>query len=245
MTKVAIITGSNGGIGQQLCKSFTDNGYHVIGTDVHKSSKFTIGDYVSINLDKLCNNKKYRDDYITKLSSSCQSGLDVLINNAALQIVKPIEKLSFEDWQLTMNVNFNSVFLLVKGLYEKLELNKGCVINISSIHANLSKPGFSSYAASKAGLVGLTKSLAVELGKNIRINAVCPAAIETEMLKEGFSKNPELLDELNKYHPVGKIGSPTDIAHAVLYLADDKSSFINGATLTLDGGISSKLHDPE
>lgn len=243
--KTILITGSNGAIGQGLCQSFTENGWWVIGTDLEENSKGNTSAYLSIDLNLLCTDITYCDQVIKGILSECKEGLDVLVSNAATQILAPIEDLTFKNWQKTLNVNLNSVFILIKELLPKLEKKQGNVVNIASIHATLTKPNFSAYATSKAALVGLTKSLAVELGSRIRVNAICPAAIDTPMLHEGFVDNPDGLKELIKFHPTHSIGAVLDMTSAVLFLADNNNTFLNGAILDLDGGISKKLHDPE
>ena len=242
--KTILITGSNGAIGQGLCQSFTENGWRVIGTDLEENSKGNTSAYLAIDLNLLCTDINYCDQVIKGILSECKEGLDVLVNNAATQILAPIEDLTFKNWQETLNVNLNSVFILIKELLPKLEKKKGNVVNIASIHATLTKPNFSAYATSKAALVGLTKSLAVELGSRIRVNAICPAAIDTPMLHEGFVDNPDGLKELIKFHPTHSIGSVKDVISVVLFLVDN-NTFLNGSILNLDGGISSCLYDPE
>lgn len=243
--KTILITGSNGAIGQGLCKSFMENGCRVIGIDLEKSSKGNTSVYLSIDLNLLCANTNYCDQVMKGIVSECRDGLDVLVNNAATQILAPIEELTFENWQQTLNVNLSSVFILIKELLSKLEERKGNVVNIASIHATLTKPSFSAYSTSKSALVGLTKSLAVELGSRIRVNAVCPAAVDTPMLREGFVNNPGKIHELESFHPTHYIGRVQDVVSAVLFLADNNNIFVNGSVFDLSGGILSKLHDPE
>ena len=241
--KTALITGSNGAIGQGLCRGLKYDGYYVIGTDIEKNSKKNTDAYIAIDLDKLCNDTHYREQSIKSILQQCDDGLDVLINNAATQILNPISKLTVQDWNKTINVNLNSAFILIKELLENLKKTKGSVINVASIHAQLTKPNFSSYATSKAGLIGLTKSLSVELGAQVRVNAISPAAISTPMLEAGFSKDQKARAELDAHHPTEGIGTVDDIVSAVLYLSQAEN-FINGTIINIDGGIGSRLHDP-
>jgi NAD(P)-dependent dehydrogenase (short-subunit alcohol dehydrogenase family) len=117
-------------------------------------------------------------------------------------------------------------------------------VHIGSIHSQLTKPGFTAYATSKAALAGLTRAMAVELGGTVRVNAIQPAAIATPMLEAGFADAPHLKSQLDAFHPTGAIGSPADVARAVLFLLDPVNSFLNGCVLPLGGGIHSRLHDP-
>jgi len=127
---------------------------------------------------------------------------------------------------------------------EKLKVSKGSVVNITSIHAALTKPGFSTYAMSKAAMDGMTRSLAVELGRDVRINAIAPAAISTPLLEAGFENRLDEFKQLADMHPTGKIGTPADVASLALYLVSEEAAFINGSILGLDGGIRGRLHDP-
>jgi NAD(P)-dependent dehydrogenase (short-subunit alcohol dehydrogenase family) len=133
---------------------------------------------------------------------------------------------------------------LTQKLFSLLEKARGSVVNISSIHAKLTKPEFSCYATSKAALLGLTKSMAVELGSKVRINAICPAAVSTPMLLAGFDGQSEAYEILSSMHPVGRIAEPSEVAKLALFLASKDAQFINGSSLELDGGIGSRLHDP-
>ena len=242
--KTVLITGSNGAIGQGLCQNFAENDWRVIGIDLDENSTGNTNTYFSIDLNRLCIDDSYCDQSIRDILDKCNSGLDVLVNNAATQILAPVEELTFKNWERTININLNSVFILIKGMLSKLEKKKGSVVNISSIHATLTKSNFSAYATSKAALVGLTRSLAVELGSKIRINAICPAAIDTPMLQESFIDNPDGLVELGNFHPTVCIGNVKDVVNAVLFLTDSDNTFLNGSIVNLDGGISGALHDP-
>jgi len=241
-----LITGANGGIGQALCALFQQNGWFVVATDIQHTRQAACDRYVSADLLKLSSESSYREDRLRELRACLPEpeNLDALINNAARQVVAPVEKLTASDWQDTFSVNVTAPFLLVQGLLKELERSHGTVINIGSIHAQLTKPHFSAYATSKAALVGLTRALAVELGGRVRVNAVCPAAVSTPMLVAGFEGDPEGLAKLASYHPSRCIGTPEDVAGVVLALASSLSNYVNGSIINLDGGISSRLFDP-
>lgn len=243
--KSIIITGATGSIGQGLCKGFKDKGWRVIGTDYAESCNLNIDSYISIDLDRLCKDSLYCKKCIKHIKNECSGGLDALINNAAIQILESVENLTFKDWQKTININLNSIFILIKELLTSLEMARGSVVNISSIHASLTKTNFSAYTTSKAGLVGLTKALAVELGEKVRVNALCPAAITTPMLEASFSGNQQKLSDLKYFHPTKSIGAIEDVVRASIFMIDSNNNFLNGAIINLDGGISSRLYDPE
>lgn len=241
-----LITGAGGGIGVALCREFTQAGYRVIATDIMAGAPKLMCDvYISIDLDKMCRDAVIRDEAMAAVRSAVESGkLAAIVNNAALQVVKPVEALTADEWTSTFNVNVIAPFLLVQGMLSELEAGQGCVVNVSSIHAKLTKPEFAAYATSKAAMDGLTRSLAVELGGRVRVNAIAPAAISTPMLMAGFEGREAEFELLGAMHPTGKIGRPEEIAELALYLVADAPPFLNGATLTIDGGIGARLHDP-
>ncbi|CAG4884362.1 putative Protein FixR [Georgfuchsia toluolica] len=244
--RAAIITGSAGGIGAALCRAFAEAGYYVVGTDQALPEEATASHaYVPVDLDQFCTDEKARVAAMARIRHALEARpLGVLINNAALQVVKPVERLTVEDWSRTLNINLVAPFLLTQAFLPELEAANGSVINIGSIHAALTKPEFTAYATSKSALGGLTRSLAVELGRRIRINAICPAAIATPMLLAGFEGKKAALADLAGMHPVGRLGEPGEVAALALFLASDDAKFINGAEFGLDGGMRARLHDP-
>jgi NAD(P)-dependent dehydrogenase (short-subunit alcohol dehydrogenase family) len=246
MMRTVLITGANGGIGQALCAAFHSDGWHVVGSDRHQSAAASCDQYVAADLSRLAAETGYREDFICRIRDRLKEPgkLAALINNAALQIVAPVDRLTAEDWRRTCDVNVIAPFLLAQGLLKELEAAGGAVINVASIHAMQTKAGFSAYATSKAALLGLTRALAVELGNRVRVNAVCPAAVATPMLIEGFKGDEEKLSALASHHPSRCIGKPEELASFVIMLASGVSSFVTGVVLNFDGGISARLHDP-
>lgn len=243
--KTVLVTGANGAIGQALCGEFKGAGWRVIASDQDEEAAFSVDDYISIELKRFCNDFEYQKKVGSMLLMELpDNSLDALINNAAVQVIAPVEELTMEDWTSTLDVNLTAPFFLIKMLFSNLQKSKGSVINIASIHAGLTKPNFTAYATSKAALVGLTRSLAVELGSRVRVNAICPAAISTPMLKSGVDGSSQGLAKLASFHPSGCIGLPEDVAELALYLAASNNKFLNGAVIGLDGGITSRIHDP-
>ena len=249
MSKFAVITGSSGGIGSALVDAFLSDNYSVVGIDTTDSGRNSVG-FVEINADlfEFTKNENYREQILNQIKNHLPERLDdfVLINNAAVQILNPVSKLNLSDWDKTLTVNTMAPFFLVQGFLEQLTKTHGHVINISSIHSRLTKANFSCYATSKAALEALTRSLALELSANgVSVNAIAPAAIATQMLKDGFAESPEKLKELESYHPAGMIGSPEQLASFVKSVVGQRGGFLNGAILEFNGGIGSRLHDPE
>jgi NAD(P)-dependent dehydrogenase (short-subunit alcohol dehydrogenase family) len=242
MQKQVLITGVNGGIGQALAKGFKDAGYYVFGIDLEEGYDVECDRFIALDIDRYVREAEYRV-HMTAILDQVVKRLDVLINNAAVQRLGRLDQVRLEDWQETFNVNLTGPMLLSKLFLQRLEDARGSIINIGSIHQQLTKPEFVAYATSKSALIGLTKALAVDLEDKVRVNAISPAAIETDMLREGFVNNPEALDHLEDLHPVKRIGLPEDVARLALFLAEESDGFIHGANFTLDGGISSVLTD--
>lgn len=243
-TGSVVITGCSGGIGVALTQAFHTEGYYVIGIDRNSPSKDAcIDHYMPFDLENI-QDEKIHIELQEEILSACKYPLRCLINNAACQVVSDSQQLSLSDWRQTLVVNLLAPFVLTQILASGLQKSNGSVINMASIHSQLTKPGFVAYATSKSALSGLTKAMAVELGSKIRINAIAPAATDTPMLRSGFTDFETQYEALSLAHPVGRIGSVKEVAEVALFLASSRASYINGATIPVDGGISARLHDP-
>jgi NAD(P)-dependent dehydrogenase (short-subunit alcohol dehydrogenase family) len=244
MRTAVIVTGISGGIGAALRAAFEHAGDRVIGLD-RKRPAARLRDFVNADLEALCVDARARARTLAQLREQLAGArLRALVNNAATQIVKPFPALTADDWGRTLNVNLVAGALLTQAFTKDLERARGSVVNIASIHARLTKPGFAAYATSKAALVGLTRSLAVELGGRVRVNAICPAAIDTPMLRQGFARRPAGLRRLARFHPAGRIGTSAEVAELAVFLASERAGFVTGQAWGLDGGIGAMLHDP-
>ncbi len=241
-----LITGAAGGIGRALVARFAAAGYDVIATDISPSSAdLPCRHYLPIDLARTVEDDAYAGQQFATIVDCLEGkGLRALINNAAIQILGGVDSLTRADWRQTLDVNLLAPFVWTQMLVKQLEGVEGSVINISSIHARLTKQNFVAYATSKAALSGMTRALAVDLRGRVRVNAIEPAAIETPMLKAGFSSKPELYAQLAHCHPQGRIGTPDEVAGLALALVSDELQFMNGANVVLDGGISARLFDP-
>jgi NAD(P)-dependent dehydrogenase (short-subunit alcohol dehydrogenase family) len=172
--------------------------------------------------------------------------VDVLVNNAGIEIEKTIETLTAADWDRVMNVNLRGAFLLTKEILPLFPKSGGSIVNISSIHATHAFPDSIPYACSKAGMVALTRNLALDLAtRRIRVNCICPGYIDTRLWDrylETVSNPAELANQTTALHPVGRRGTPEDVSEAALFLASDNSSFITGTELVVDGGLTVRAH---
>jgi NAD(P)-dependent dehydrogenase (short-subunit alcohol dehydrogenase family) len=242
----AVVTGAAGGIGQAMVATFADAGYSVIATDVAPQPRgLDCTEYLQVDLALTVTDEAYAEDVFSRIRAMLGTdGLHVLINNAAVQILGGVDSLSRTDWASTLNVNLLAPFLWTQALIGPLEAARGCVVNVSSVHARLTKRGFVAYATSKAALSGMTRAMAVDVGGRVRVNAIEPAAVDTCMLRAGFAGHLEALTRLAACHPIGRMARPEEIAQLARSIADGGFSFAHGACLSLDGAISSVLHDP-
>ena len=241
-----IITGACGGIGGELVKAYRAEGFRVIAVDLKDVSIFPPDvEYLSLDISRIVEDQRARSDLKSAIKKRIGNDrLCALINNAAVQIVKRIEDIQIEDWSLTLNTNLLAPFFISQMFLDELESGDGSIVNISSVHARQTKKNFTVYATSKAGLSSLTRLMAIELGNRIRVNAIEPGAISTQMLEDSFRTQPENRIRLDELHPMGRIGEPSEVAQLALFLTSSKAKFINGATIAIDGGIRNQLHDP-
>jgi NAD(P)-dependent dehydrogenase (short-subunit alcohol dehydrogenase family) len=237
-----IVTGAAGSIGGALVTAFEAGGWRVVSIDRQALARenHVVGD-IAYCADPA--HPEYQR-IVGELQLATNGALKALIHNAAHQVVKATEDLLLQDWQTTLAVNLMAPFWLSMAFRAELEQNHGSVLAISSIHEKLTKPGFVAYATSKAALSGMMRAMAVDLGDRIRCNAICPAAIATPMLRAGFDGRPEAFRQLEAHHPVGRIGTPQEVADTAFFICSDAATFMNGACLDLSGGISARLHDP-
>jgi NAD(P)-dependent dehydrogenase (short-subunit alcohol dehydrogenase family) len=244
--RYALITGANGGIGVALCSAYTDAGYTVIATDMqeHPVPGLRMNCYLQLNLIEFVEDSAYARQVFEKLDNIIDSsGLACLVNNAAIQILGGVESLTREDFNTSLQTNTLAPFFLSQALLKHLEKAKGSIVNISSIHAKLTKRNFVAYATTKAALSGMTKAMAVDIGNKVRVNAIEPAAVDTPMLKAGFLADENKIEALRKMHPTGNIAESHEIASVAIMLTDNTLPFLNGAIIEINGGINSCLKD--
>ena len=240
--KVALITGGGRGIGRSICESFAENGCNVAFT--YNSSKEAAEDLVKELKKYDVKVKSYKSDasdhdksveLIDNVISDFER-IDVLVNNAGITKDNLLMRMSPSDFKDVVNVNLGSVFNLTKSSIKIfLKQKEGSIINISSIVGVKGNAGQSNYAASKAGIIGFSKSIALELGsRNIRCNVVAPGFIETDMTD---SLSDDVLEKWKESIPLKRSGKPNDVGNACVFLASDLSSYITGQVLQVDGGL--------
>jgi NAD(P)-dependent dehydrogenase (short-subunit alcohol dehydrogenase family) len=243
-SKVVLITGVAGGIGSATADLFGREGWHVVGVDREGSRPSTVDHFIQADISDADSSAN-----IFREVGSEEGRLDALVNNAAIQICKPVVEMSPDEWDATMASNLRSVFLAVQNAHSLLQ-DGGAIVNVSSVHAVATSSEISAYAASKGGLLAFTRALSIEFADDdIRVNAVLPGAVDTEMLRDGIDRGhvegksvEERIRGLGERHVIGRIGQPEEIAQTILFLADgDRSSFVTGQALTVDGGATARL----
>jgi len=246
--RVALITGADGGIGKAVVALFLEMGWRVIGVDRRKNEISGNDDFYFIEAD--ISDPSQIEKIFTE-AEKVTDQLDAVINNAAIQVSKSILDTTAEEWDLTMASNLRSVFLGVKLAHPFLvAAGGGSIVNVSSVHAIATSANISAYAASKGGLLALTRAMAIEFAPDtIRVNAILPGAVDTLMLRKSMERGlfgsttiDTRLDNLASKTVNGRIGTPREIANAIYFLADkEKSSFMTGQALVIDGGATARL----
>ena len=241
-SKVAIVTGGSRGIGKAICQSFAENGCDVAFT--YNNSKES-AESLAAELNKLgVKVKAYKSDAssfddASKLVDDVISDfgkIDVLVNNAGIKKDNLLMRMDKEDFDSVVNTNLSSVFNLTKSSIRTfLKQRSGSIINISSVVGVKGNAGQSNYSASKAGIIGFSKSVALELGsRNIRSNVIAPGFIETDMTD---SLSEDVINSWKESIPLKRGGNPSDVGNACVFLASDLSSYITGQVLHVDGGM--------
>mgnify|MGYP003650235987 CR=1 FL=1 len=244
--KWVLITGALGGIGKALVKEFTNDGYWVLATDYKNyNDNFDNVCFLQLDLDRFVLDEVYAEEFYKKVTAVTDGvGITSLINNAAVQILADTRFISRQQWTTSFNVNLSAPFFLSQLFIDDLDRNSGSIVNISSIHATQTKKQFVAYATTKAALSSMTRNMVLDIGNRVRINAIEPAAIATDMLKAGFYGKEELYKRLEEFHPLGRVGTPDEVAKLAVFLCSDNAGFVQGACISASGGIQGCLSDP-
>jgi NAD(P)-dependent dehydrogenase (short-subunit alcohol dehydrogenase family) len=248
--KTVIVTGAAAGIGAGIARRFAQGGYAVAIFDIDGPGATRIaaelGDQTSTiaiegDVSNEDNVRRAVETIITEFDT-----IDVLINNAGIEVSGSVATLTSADWDRQIAVNLRSVFLMSKYSIPKMRERGGAIVNISSAHAFVSWPECAAYDATKSGIIGLTRAMALDHGPDaIRVNAICPGYIETPLMERWLATLPdreETLAQLQRFHPLGRMGTPGDVAEAAFFLASDAASFISGTYLVVDGAMTAAGH---
>jgi NAD(P)-dependent dehydrogenase (short-subunit alcohol dehydrogenase family) len=254
--KVALVTGAASGIGRATALLFGREGAKVVATDIAPAGEQVAQEIRAAGGQALFVTHDVTDEtvWMKVISRVLESfgRLDVLVNNAGIEVSRPVAEMALAEWREQMSVNLDGVFLGTKHAVRTMRLGArgGSIVNVSSVSGLVGSPGTSAYSASKGGVRMLTKAVAVECApEGIRVNAVFPGGVRTPIWRnadwwEGFvqqvGSEEEAWKKLEAASPLGRMGEPEDIAEAILYLASDASRYVTGSELVVDGGYTAR-----
>ena len=236
--KKIIVTGASGGIGSAIIKKLNEVGANILasGTRIEKLEELK-KNFENIKILKFDISESSKiEEFIENATEKLGGSLDCIVNNAGITQDNLAIRMSLEEWQKVINVNLTSTFLMSKFAIKKMLKNKsGKIVNIASVVGHTGNLGQANYTASKAGIIAMSKSLAIEYAKkNINVNCISPGFIKTTMTDKIDDKFKDII--VSKI-PSGRLGEPDDIANAVLFLSSDQSNYVNGETLHVNGGM--------
>lgn len=248
--RVAVVTGSGAGIGRAIAMAFGMAGAAVVVADINKAAaeessqavreKGARAIAVETDVADPESVKRLAEEAVRTFGQ-----VHVLMNNAAIQVNKRIEDTSFDEWNRQMAVNIGGVFLCSRQFLPALRATRGTIINMSSVNGTFVEPMCAGYCATKAAILGFTKALAIDHGgEGIRVNAICPGYIDAGLAEGYFLAQPDpdaARRQAGKLHALRRIGRPEEVARVAVFLASEEASFMTGAAVAVDGGLSSGL----
>jgi NAD(P)-dependent dehydrogenase (short-subunit alcohol dehydrogenase family) len=248
--RIVVVTGSGSGIGRACAIEFAKAGAKVVVADINfqgaeetvRQIRVSKGTAIAFKTD-VSNPESVKQLVVFTIKT--YSKIDILINNAAIQVNKTIEDITFEEWNLQMLINVGGVFLCSKHFLPYLRQTKGSIVNMSSVNGFFVEPMCAGYCTTKAAIIGLTKAMAIDHGnEGIRVNCICPGYIDAGLAEGYFQSQPnpaKAREEAGKLHALWRIGKPEEVGRVAVFLASDDASFMTGASVVVDGGFGSGL----
>ncbi|WP_435159735.1 SDR family NAD(P)-dependent oxidoreductase [Haladaptatus sp. DFWS20] len=241
---VALVTGSTRGIGAEVARRFAHEGASVVVTGrTEEAGHETVASIREDGDEAVFVRADMRDpdDIAALVTATAEEygGLDVLVNNAGVETNTSADEATMDDWEFVLETDFRAYWLCAK--HAVAEMDGGAIVNVSSNHAFLTMPEMFPYNAVKAGINGMTHGMAIDFGPDVRVNTVNPGWVAIERTTENMDE--EYREHLESIHPVGRLGTPEDIAGVVAFLASDDAGYVTGAHLTADGGRSVVMQD--
>ncbi|MEI6987328.1 MAG: acetoacetyl-CoA reductase [Rhodospirillaceae bacterium] len=237
MARLALVTGGARGLGAAISVALKDAGYHVVANDVNEQSakEFTDKTGIPVAIFDVSDFNSTKEG-IAKIVAE-HGPIEILVNNAGITRDAPLHKMTPENWELVIKVNLTSMFNTTRNVIESMRgKGFGRIINISSVNGQVGQFGQTNYSAAKAGVLGFTKAVAHEgAAKGITSNAICPGYINTEMVAKIA---PDILKTIVAKVPTGRLGEPSEIARTVVFLAADEAQYLNGAIMSVNGGVA-------
>ncbi|MCE5309568.1 MAG: glucose 1-dehydrogenase [Acidobacteriales bacterium] len=250
--KVAIVTGAGSGIGWAIALLFAEQGARIVVADWNASAGAETvqqirSDGGEARFHKVDVSKAVEVEGLIQFAAGQYGRLDVIVNNAAIQILGTLTQTSEEDWDRLHSVNLKGVFLCSKyAIPEMIRGGGGSVVNVASVLGLVGDPNLAAYCAAKGGVIALTKAAAIGYGpQGVRVNCICPGDVDTPMVQEFFNRdpNPELARQtVSAHYALRRIADPREVAQTAAFLASDASSFLTGSVIVVDGGLTSKCY---
>jgi NAD(P)-dependent dehydrogenase (short-subunit alcohol dehydrogenase family) len=242
--RVAVVTGSTRGIGAGVARRLAAEGAAVVVTGrTREAGESTVADIEAEGGEAAFVRADMRDpdDVVALFDATIEryGRLDVLVNNAGVETDTAVDEATVDDWAFVVETDFRSFWLCARAAAERMD--RGAIVNTSSNHAFLTMPGMFPYNAVKAGINGMTRAMALDLGPRIRVNTVNPGWVAIERTTDDMDDSYR--EHLESIHPVGRLGRPEDVAAAVAFLASEEAGFVTGASLLVDGGRSAVMQD--
>jgi NAD(P)-dependent dehydrogenase (short-subunit alcohol dehydrogenase family) len=249
-----LVTGGASGIGLGIAEAYAATGHPVILADIdgsraeEEAARLRGGGAEARSLTLNVADRRSVEAALASIEPSL-GGLFALVNSAGVDLPKPLEALDEAHYDKVMDIDLKGIYLMTRAALPLLERAGGSVVNIASVMAWYTAAGYVAYTAAKAGVLGMTRALAVELGsRGVRVNAICPGFIDTPIWQRNLTamgaEGERFAQRIAALHPVGRRGRPADVAHASLWLTQPDSAFITGSTLVVDGGVSLRLVAP-